>query len=135
MPNQVPVRNRMDVLAVLRTAKSVELAAKALGFTVTELRSYCGATHMMAAWAKLERGKSHVHPGFKPGMEGTVIADGAGVVEERAENDGHGNARWRILWKACGHRSTVAGIQLRASLKNGDKSRGCPVCREEAHRG
>jgi hypothetical protein len=121
----VPVRNRLDVLAALRSSTTVVEAAAKLGLTIPELRAFAHRRHMGLALARLERPSRDAHPKLQD-MTGRALAGGSIVVVERAGAAGHGNAQWRIRFTACGHLALREGIRLRADEKAGARPR-CPT--------
>lgn len=127
MTDQVPVRQRSAVLHAIRVAKTVEEAARAIGFTMNELRAYARGQGMAAALARLEReGGSIVHPCFVE-MTGKTLA-GVTVLDRTANQDG--NTAWNVRHTTCGHVDIKQGIQLRAYEKKG-LAVSCGVCRKE----
>jgi hypothetical protein len=124
----VPIRNRLNVLEALRNAATIAGAAKAVGFTIPELRSYVRAQHLHNALIRLENGNgANRHPGFKPFMLGERLFDGAAVIVKREANCPRGTAQWRFRFVVCGHEHVMPSIRIRVNAKNGAVPK-CPAC-------
>jgi hypothetical protein len=115
------VKARVLVYEALRAASSVAHARRILGVTPLELRALVRTYRLDAAFVRLERGKYWQHPCFVS-MDGKELFDGVLTVVSRATNSPHGNARWEVKFRACGHTDVFEGIRLR-------EKRVAPKCR------
>jgi len=114
----IPIRSRREVAEAIRGAGTIEEAAARVGLDVPTLRFFVRSHHMDAAIARFTRPASRPDSYALVDMTGRELFGGAVLVEERLANVA-GNATWRVLHRACGHRDVYAGIRLRAQAKAG----------------